>query len=65
MAAAVIISLGAENASKVYKYLREDEVEQLTFEIARMAHMSAEELGGSLESFYQVCLTQKVITEGT
>ena len=63
-AAAVIISLGAENASKVYKYLREDEVEQLTFEIARMSHMSAEELDEILESFYQVCLTQKVITEG-
>ncbi|MBW7573349.1 flagellar motor switch protein FliG [Caproiciproducens faecalis] len=63
-AAAVIISLGAENASKVYKYLKEDEVEQLTYEIARMSHMSSEQIEDILENFYQVCLTQKVITEG-
>ncbi|MDF1494238.1 flagellar motor switch protein FliG [Caproiciproducens sp. CPB-2] len=63
-AAAVIISLGAENASKVYKYLKEDEVEQLTYEIARMSHMSSEEIENVLGDFYQVCLTQKVITEG-
>lgn len=63
-AAAVIISLGAENASKVYKYLKEDEVEQLTYEIARMSNMSSEQIEEILENFYQVCLTQKVITEG-
>ncbi|MGX8702391.1 flagellar motor switch protein FliG [Caproiciproducens sp.] len=63
-AAAVIISLGAENASRVYKYLKEDEVEQLTYEIARMSHMSSEEIENVLGDFYQVCLTQKVITEG-
>ncbi len=63
-AAAVIISLGAENASKVYKYLKEDEVEQLTYEIARLSHISAEQVEEILSSFYQVCLTQKVITEG-
>jgi flagellar motor switch protein FliG len=63
-AAAVIISLGAENASKVYKYLKEDEVEQLTYEIARMSHMPSEDIEDILNNFYQVCLTQKVITEG-
>lgn len=63
-AAAVIISIGAENASQIYKYLKEDEVEQLTYEIARMSHMSAEQQEDILENFYQVCLTQKVITEG-
>ena len=63
-AAAVIISLGAENASKIYKYLKEDEVEQLTYEIARLSHMPSEQIEEILDSFYQVCLTQKVITEG-
>ncbi|NLG93274.1 MAG: flagellar motor switch protein FliG [Clostridiales bacterium] len=63
-AAAVIISIGAENASKIYKYLKEDEVEQLTYEIARMSHMSTEQQEAILENFYQICLTQKVITEG-
>ena len=63
-AAAVIISIGAENASQIYKYLKEDEVEQLTYEIARMSHMSTGQQEDILENFYQVCLTQKVITEG-
>ncbi|WP_101696795.1 flagellar motor switch protein FliG [Clostridium minihomine] len=63
-AASVIVALGAENASKIYKYLKEDEVEQLTFEIARLEQMPAQEVEDTLDNFYQVCLTQKVITEG-
>lgn len=63
-AAAVIISLGAESASNVYKYLHEEEVEQLTFEIARLQHLKSSEVEDILLSFYQICLTQKVITEG-
>jgi len=63
-AAAVIVALGAETASDIYKYLKEDEVEQLTYEVARLVHMSGEQLDDTLDSFYQICLTQKVITEG-
>lgn len=63
-AAAVIIALGAENASKIYKYLNEDEVEQLTLEVAQLAQLPAEDLDDVLKSFYQICVTQKVVTEG-
>lgn len=63
-AAAVIIALGAENASRIYKYLKEDEVEQLTFEIARLSNMPSQQVQETLDSFYRICLTQKVITEG-
>lgn len=63
-AAAVIVALGAENASKVYKYLREDEIEQLTYEVARLSQMPAKETQDVLNNFYQICLTQKVVTEG-
>lgn len=63
-AAAIIISLGAEDASKIYKYLKEDEVEQLTYEISRLQHLSASTMESTLKDFYDVCLTQKVITEG-
>ncbi len=63
-AAAIIISLGADTASKVYKYLREDEIEQLTFEISRLQHISPQTMEGTLKDFYDLCLTQKVITEG-
>lgn len=63
-AAAVIVALGTDSASKIYKYLKEDEVEQLTFEVARLVHMSGDQLDETLDGFYQLCLTQKVITEG-
>lgn len=63
-AAAVIIALGTDAASKIYKYLKEEEVEQLTLEIARTTHLSSEELANILNDFYQICLTQKVITDG-
>ena len=39
-AAAVIVALGAERASEVYKYLSEEEVEQLSLEIAKLDRLS-------------------------
>lgn len=63
-AAAIIISLGADDASKIYKYLKEDEIEQLTYEISRLQHLSPTTMGSTLKDFYDLCLTQKVITEG-
>lgn len=63
-AAAIIISLGADDASKIYKYLKEDEIEQLTYEITRLQHLSPQAMEDTLKDFYDLCLTQKVITEG-
>ncbi|MEG0978678.1 MAG: flagellar motor switch protein FliG [Oscillospiraceae bacterium] len=63
-AAAVIISLGAETASNVYKYLSEDEIEQLTIEISGLKKITNDETEQVLNNFYQMCLTQKVIAEG-
>jgi flagellar motor switch protein FliG len=63
-AAAIIISLGADDASKIYKYLKEDEIEQLTYEISRLEKLSSRTMEDTLKDFYDLCLTQKVITEG-
>ncbi|NCC86338.1 MAG: flagellar motor switch protein FliG [Clostridia bacterium] len=63
-AAAVMISLGAESASNIYKYLSQDEIEQLTIEISGLRKISSDETEDVLTGFYQMCLTQKVITEG-
>jgi len=63
-AAAIIISLGAEDASRIYKFLKEDEIEQLTYEISRLQHLSPQTIESTLKDFYELCLTQKVITEG-
>ena len=63
-AAAVIISLGAAEAAEVYKYLKEEEIEQLSLEVAKMDTLPPDELREIIDDFYSLCLTQKVITEG-
>jgi len=63
-AAAVVIGLGADYASKIFKYLREEEVEQLTVEIATMKDLKAEVMESVMGEFYNLCLAQKYITEG-
>ncbi len=63
-AAAVMIALGAREAAEVYKHLREDEVEQLTVEIAKISRLPSEEMKAIVDDFYGLCLAQKVIAEG-
>ncbi len=63
-AAAIIVSLGADKASKIYKYLQEEDIEQLTIEIAQLKPISPEDFEKILEDFYAICLAQKVVTEG-
>lgn len=63
-AAAVIVSLGVDSASQVYKFLREEEIEQLTMEIATMQDLTPEQMEQTLDEFYNQCLAQKFITEG-
>ena len=35
-AAIVVVSLGADRASQIYKYLNEQDIEDLTYEVAKM-----------------------------
>lgn len=63
-AAAVVVALGVDNASKVYKYLSEEDVEKLTVEVAKLGHLEAEQTEEVLDDFYKTCLTQKVVTDG-
>jgi len=63
-AAAVIIALGAEKASMLYKFMEDDEIEQLTLEVARLGVLSPEQTEDVLTEFYQLCMTNKAVTEG-
>lgn len=63
-AAAIIISLGSEKASAVYKFLKDDEIEQLTIEIAKLDRLSPQDMQDIITDFHKLCITQKVITEG-
>ncbi|MDR0424053.1 MAG: flagellar motor switch protein FliG [Clostridiales Family XIII bacterium] len=63
-AAQVVISLGSDVAAGVYKYLQEDDIEKITYEIARQETVSPNEAEAVLEEFYQLCVAQKVYLEG-
>ena len=63
-AAAVIVALGAEKASLIYKYMEPEDVEQLTIEVAKLGFLNAEQTESILDEFNQVCLTNKAVTEG-
>ncbi len=63
-AAAVIVALGADKASAIYKYMEPEDVEQLTIEVARLAYLDSEQTEEILNEFYQMCMTNKAVTEG-
>lgn len=63
-AAAVMIALGAREAAEVYKHLRDDEIELLTIEIAKINRLPSDEMKLIVDDFYGLCLAQKVIAEG-
>ena len=62
--ALVMASMGAENASEIYKHLSDDEVEAISVELARMDYHSIDTVEEVLNEFYELCLTQKVVAEG-
>ena len=63
-AAAVVVSLGVDKASQIYKHLSEEDLEKLTVEVAKIQHLTPEEIEEILDEFYKMCLTQKVVTDG-
>ena len=63
-AAAVVIALGAEKASNLYKYMDPEDVEQLTLEVARLGYLNSEQTESVLTEFAQMCMTNKAVTEG-
>lgn len=63
-AAILFIIVGPEKASKVFRFLKDDEVESLTLEIANMKNITADVKDGVLYEFYEVCLAQHYVSEG-
>jgi flagellar motor switch protein FliG len=53
-AAVLLISLGPEVSSRVFKHLREDEIESVSLEIAGQRSISAEIKEKVLYEFYQI-----------
>lgn len=63
-AAVLLIALGPEKSSKIFKHLKEEEIEQLTLEIANTNSVSPQTKEEVLNEFYEICLAQQYIAEG-
>ena len=63
-AAAVIVALGAEKASQIYRYMDPEEVEQLTLEVAKLGFLDSQQTEEVLDEYYRMCMTNKAVTEG-
>ena len=63
-AAILLIALGPEKSASIFKHLKEEEIEELTLEIANTRSISPQTKEDVLNEFYQVCLAQQYIAEG-
>ena len=62
--AILLIALGPERSAMIFKYLKEEEIEELTLEIANTRSITPQVKEQVIEEFYQVCLAQQYIAEG-
>lgn len=63
-AAILLITLGPEKSASIFKHLKEEEIEELTLEIANTRSVAPQTKEDILNEFYQVCLAQQYIAEG-
>ncbi|SCW42835.1 flagellar motor switch protein FliG [Paenibacillus tianmuensis] len=63
-AAILLISLGPEVSAQIFKHLRDEEIEQLTLEIANVRKVDNAEKEAILAEFHQICLAQEFISQG-
>lgn len=60
----LLIAIGPEKSAKLFEHLKEDEIEELTLEIANVRKVTPQEKESVLEEFYQICLAQEFMSEG-
>ncbi len=63
-AAILMIMIGDEASSGILRELDEDEVQQISREIARVQTMTSEEAEGVLEEFYQMSVAHDYVVKG-
>lgn len=63
-AAIFLISMGPENSAKLMKHLTEEEIEQLTLEIANVHTIKSEQLDFVVDEFSQLYVASQYISQG-
>ena len=62
--AILLIALGPQKSAEIFKHFNEEEIEELTLQIANMRMVSPDEKKQIIEEFYQIALAQEYISEG-
>ncbi|HHU61312.1 MAG: flagellar motor switch protein FliG [Bacillota bacterium] len=63
-AAILLVSLGPENSAAVFKHLREEEIEDLTLEIAALRRINPEVRDGIMEEFHDLMMAREYLEHG-
>jgi flagellar motor switch protein FliG len=63
-AAIFLVTIGSEIAAEIFKFLREDEIETLTFEIARLETIEPEQKDAILQEFQELMMANQFISTG-
>jgi len=63
-AAIFLVTIGSEISAEIFKFLREDEIETLTFEIARLETIDAEQKDAILQEFQDLMMANQFISTG-
>nr|WP_264357614.1 flagellar motor switch protein FliG [Halothermothrix orenii] len=63
-AAVLLLSLGPDISAQIFKHLNDEEIEELTLEIANLQKIESETKDEVLEEFYQLCQAKDYINRG-
>ncbi|MEA4900837.1 flagellar motor switch protein FliG [Desulfitobacterium sp.] len=63
-AAILMIALGPDKSANIVKHLSENEIDQLTLEMANVHKISAEQRDTVVEEFHQMCIANDYIAQG-
>lgn len=63
-AAILLVSLGPENSAAVFKHLRDEEIEDLTLEIAALRRINPEVRDGIMEEFHDLMMAREYLEHG-
>jgi flagellar motor switch protein FliG len=63
-AAMLMVSLGDDTAANIFKYLEEDEIQQISREIAVTKHVQPEQADEIIEEFHTMTMAKSFISQG-
>ena len=63
-AAVLLVTVGSDIAVEIFKHLRDDEIETLTFEIARLELIEPDQKDAVLQEFHELIMANRFVSAG-